>query len=141
MERIQALYTNNCAIAMIACIQCHSCFLFSCFPAISCYNPGYRDFPIIYWPLPGGMKMIRTRIVRLTMVLASLSMLLAACAAPAAPPAAPTTASAANAPAAATQAPAAQGAKVTITFWKHNHDPADALTKTLIDEYQKANPN
>jgi multiple sugar transport system substrate-binding protein len=31
--------------------------------------------------------------------------------------------------------------KVEITFWKHNHDPADALTKTLIDEYQKQNPN
>ncbi len=42
-------------------------------------------------------------------------------------------------PAAPTAAPAAK--KVELTFWKHNHDPADALTKTLIDEYQKANPN
>src|SRR5512135_3156515 len=39
------------------------------------------------------------------------------------------------------QPTAAAAKKVELTFWKHNHDPADALTKTLIDEYQKQNPN
>lgn len=50
---------------------------------------------------------------------------------------------AAVAPAAApvVQPTAAAAKKVELTFWKHNHDPADALTKTLIDEYQKQNPN
>src|SRR5512146_957059 len=41
----------------------------------------------------------------------------------------------------AVQPTAAAAKKVELTFWKHNHDPADALTKTLIDEYQKQNPN
>src|SRR6267142_6493395 len=31
--------------------------------------------------------------------------------------------------------------KVEITFWKHSHPPADALTKTIIEEYQAKNPN
>lgn len=31
--------------------------------------------------------------------------------------------------------------EVSITFWKHNHTPADPLAQTIIDEYMKLNPN
>ncbi len=31
--------------------------------------------------------------------------------------------------------------EVNITFWKHNHTPADPLAQTIIDEYMKLNPN
>jgi ABC-type glycerol-3-phosphate transport system substrate-binding protein len=41
---------------------------------------------------------------------------------------------------AATQPTQAQE-KVELTFWKHSHPPADELTKVIIDEYMKANPN
>lgn len=48
-------------------------------------------------------------------------------------------------PAQATQAPAkptdAPKKEVSLTFWKHNHTPADPLAQTVIDEYMKANPN
>lgn len=44
---------------------------------------------------------------------------------------------------AATQAPKATDApkQVTLTFWKHNHTPADPLAQTIIDEYMKLHPN
>lgn len=38
-------------------------------------------------------------------------------------------------------AASSSGKKVELTFWKHNHNPADDFTKVLIDEYQKQNPN
>ena len=31
--------------------------------------------------------------------------------------------------------------EVALTFWKHSHTPADDLSKIIIDEYMKANPN
>jgi multiple sugar transport system substrate-binding protein len=36
---------------------------------------------------------------------------------------------------------AAQPAKVTLTFWGHNYEPLDKLTKVLIAEYQAKNPH
>jgi multiple sugar transport system substrate-binding protein len=31
--------------------------------------------------------------------------------------------------------------KVTVTFWKHSHGPADVLTKELIADFEKEHPN
>jgi multiple sugar transport system substrate-binding protein len=93
----------------------------------------------------------------LTSILIVLSMTLAACTTPATPapveemPTEPAAPAPTQAPAesAATQPPTqpapteapAEKEKVTLTFWKHSHTPADPLTQEIIDEYTAMNPH